>query len=211
MSTNPQDVISTEKVVLHHFASVRLVGWWLTCPPTHPDYTMRLFFFCVTFYCADFLVGFVHMTGDFFHMPQFTEHHATPHYMTTRGYVHHTFRAYLGSVIFLYFFGLAQSNFAVTLLLLAVQGNEIHAWLHIHDREPQWLLSWLQSKGILITREAHARHHAPPYNHQFCTLSGWANPLLNVLSVPLYTAADPFRQWLAASPTYMHAVNYLRT
>lgn len=48
----------------------------------------------VSWYLADLVVGLVHFTGDFLAWPQFIGHHDDPHFMTTKGYVHHTFRSY---------------------------------------------------------------------------------------------------------------------
>lgn len=61
-------------------------------------------------------------------------------------------------------------------LLLAAVGNEVHAWAH-GIRRP-WGVVLLQDMGVLQTPAHHARHHRPPFDRHFCTLTNLVNPVL---------------------------------
>lgn len=55
-------------------------------------------------------------------------------------------------------------------------GNETHAWTH---RRAPWGARLLQEMGILTTPQQHARHHKPPYDRCYCTVTNFLNPLLD--------------------------------
>jgi hypothetical protein len=164
----------------------------------------------MSLYLADLVVGLVHMTGDFFQLPQFIHHHEAPRWMTTKGYVHHTFRSYLLSLIVVGIFRFHHPLW-ITTTLLSIHGNEIHAWLHVKHQEtvPNWI-QWLQKNHLILDSASHLGHHRNQYDRQFCTLTGWANPLLNCLSIPLYSRCASFRESLLQSPTYLSTVQSFR-
>jgi len=135
-----------------------------------------------------------------------------------------------------------QPSFFVTVALLSIHGNEVHAWLHADQAchynlseplsketssidgqllqtqarntserlcpRPPCLLLWLQRHGLVLSSTSHKQHHRHLYDRQFCTLTGWANPLLNCLSIPLYAHTNDFRNMLLSSPRYMAIVEY---
>ena len=37
---------------------------------------------------------------------------------------------------------------------------------------------WLQRRRVLLSPEAHAKHHTAPFNAYYCITAGWFNPLL---------------------------------
>lgn len=62
---------------------------------------------------------------------------------------------------------------------LAAVGNETHAWTH---SRPQGAMARLLVEMCLVTTpQQHARHHRPPYDAYFCTLTPWLNPILERL------------------------------
>lgn len=57
--------------------------------------------------------------------------------------------------------------------------NQVHQWAHLP--EPPRLVAWLQRRGLLLSREAHAQHHAAPYVSTYCITTGWCNGALDRL------------------------------
>jgi hypothetical protein len=74
--------------------------------------------------------------------------------------------------------------FGLTLLAGGALAQYFHGALH-KARSP-WPVRALRAVGLLMTPAAHARHHAT-LRHDFSTVSGWSNPLLNL-------AADVLRR-----------------
>lgn len=184
-------------------------AWWLLTQLYTSATVYALIYFLPAWYCADLIVGCVHLTGDFFQLPQFIGHHTNPIYMASKSYVHHTFRSYTFSAVLLgavqLLWGFRLPDYLLLTWLCTIQGNEVHAWLHTSHDPPTWF-KWLQQHGWLITRETHFHHHRDEYDRNFCTLNGWANSSLNCISIPLYSRGKTFRSFLLASPTYMALV-----
>ncbi|CAO2209920.1 unnamed protein product [Urochloa humidicola] len=56
----------------------------------------------------------------------------------------------------------------------------VHAWAH--ERRPERLpplVAALQDAGVLLSPSNHARHHRPPHNASYCTVSGMWNGVLD--------------------------------
>ncbi|CAN4102739.1 unnamed protein product [Withania somnifera] len=57
--------------------------------------------------------------------------------------------------------------------------QQFHAWAHgTKSKLPSTVLS-LQDAGILVSRSQHAAHHRPPYNNNYCIVSGLWNEYLD--------------------------------
>ncbi|OWM88753.1 hypothetical protein CDL15_Pgr002520 [Punica granatum] len=57
--------------------------------------------------------------------------------------------------------------------------QQFHAWAQgTKSRLPQLVVS-LQDAGILVSRAQHAAHHRPPYNNNYCIVSGVWNTFLD--------------------------------
>ena len=56
-----------------------------------------------------------------------------------------------------------------------------HRWAHMPRRRRGALIRALQSCHLLVSQEHHDAHHRPPYDRNFCILTGWSNPCLNAL------------------------------
>ena len=67
---------------------------------------------------------------------------------------------------------------ATTLSVLAT--NQLHKWAHA-DRVPA-TVAWLQRGGVILSREAHACHHARG-DRAYCVTAGWLNPALDATGV----------------------------
>jgi ubiquitin-conjugating enzyme E2 variant len=59
--------------------------------------------------------------------------------------------------------------------------NQVHQWAH--QPEPPRAVRWLQRRGFILSREAHARHHARPHTRHYCIATGWCNETLDRLDV----------------------------
>ncbi|KAI8552800.1 hypothetical protein RHMOL_Rhmol06G0296100 [Rhododendron molle] len=57
--------------------------------------------------------------------------------------------------------------------------QQFHAWAHgTKSRLPQPVVV-LQDAGVLVSRSQHAAHHRPPYNNNYCIVSGVWNGVLD--------------------------------
>jgi len=69
--------------------------------------------------------------------------------------------------------------FCVSLGACGLPTNQIHQWAHRGDA-PRWV-RWLQQRGLILSREGHALHHAAPYTTHYCITTGWCNPALKAI------------------------------
>ena len=58
--------------------------------------------------------------------------------------------------------------------------NQIHQWAHLP--EPPRAIRAGQRLGLLLDRDAHAEHHAAPYDGSYCITTGWCNRPLERLA-----------------------------
>jgi ubiquitin-conjugating enzyme E2 variant len=73
---------------------------------------------------------------------------------------------------------------AVSLGLIAFSAtslptNQVHQWAHMPA--PPAAIVWLQQRQIILSRDAHARHHQEPYISNYCIATGWCNRHLSAL------------------------------
>lgn len=54
-----------------------------------------------------------------------------------------------------------------------------HLWAHAPAARVPKVVRRLQKFKLLLGKAQHGRHHRPPYNKNFCILTGMCNPLLN--------------------------------
>jgi ubiquitin-conjugating enzyme E2 variant len=123
----------------------------------------------------------------------FREHHRDPGSIARHGFLERTgsnafaaaaFLAVVSAVLPL--LGGAALESAGTGLALAASlwtafTNEIH--LQAHRERPARLARTLQRTRLVLSPEAHARHHAGPHDRAYCIATGWANPALDQLRV----------------------------
>ncbi|XP_054799216.1 fatty acid desaturase 4, chloroplastic-like [Prosopis cineraria] len=57
--------------------------------------------------------------------------------------------------------------------------QQFHAWAHRTKSRLPPLVVALQDVGVLVSRSQHAAHHRPPYNSNYCILSGVWNEFLD--------------------------------
>jgi hypothetical protein len=142
-------------------------------------------------YIADFIAGFVHFLGDIIQDYHFIYHHKDPQYICTKSYVHHTINSYYLAIPIYITIHLFLGNYRLIFLwlqivtLMATQGNEFHHYVHCQQKEIGPIIKFLQRHNLFISSWSHRNHHKPPYNKDFCTVTGWANTMLNKITVPI--------------------------
>ncbi|PWA98096.1 Kua-ubiquitin conjugating enzyme hybrid, localization [Artemisia annua] len=57
--------------------------------------------------------------------------------------------------------------------------QQFHAWAHGTKSKLPPLVVALQDSGVLVSRSQHGAHHRPPYNNNYCIVSGVWNNLLD--------------------------------
>ena len=62
---------------------------------------------------------------------------------------------------------------------LGLWTNQIHQWAHMPS--PPRVIGWLQTCGVLLGHDAHAAHHARPYDRHYCITTGWCNRPLDAI------------------------------
>lgn len=70
----------------------------------------------------------------------------------------------------------AAAVFTATFSGVGLMTNQIHQWAHM--RKAPDPVRWLQQFGLILSHEAHERHHCPPYVANYCIATGWCNRLL---------------------------------
>lgn len=63
--------------------------------------------------------------------------------------------------------------------VIAASANETHAWAHV--RPQCWLPRLLVDTHLTLSPQQHARHHRPPYDRYYCTVTNVMNPLLELI------------------------------
>lgn len=170
----------------------RSKGGWLT----RGSLSSVTMFFLTVIACvvaADFLTGLVHWWEDTYGLPTWPligkaviepniEHHKSPSVMASMGnLVSRNLQPALlaiASCVAFHFFGVASWPVILTSILAAC-GNEIHCWTH--RKHTSRIVRLLQDMALVITPQQHAKHHKPPYNTHFCTITNLVNPVLELL------------------------------
>jgi plasmanylethanolamine desaturase len=130
--------------------------------------------------------GSVHtpMLGAAFIRP-FREHHVDPQAMTRHDFVETNGSSCLACVPLLasclFMESAALRGFALFLALGILATNQCHKWAHMERDALPRPVGFLQESHLILGREAHRRHHTPPFNNGYCTASGWLNRPLDLL------------------------------
>jgi ubiquitin-conjugating enzyme E2 variant len=149
--------------------------------------------------CADFLSGLVHgmfdtwwsaetpVVGKTFVVP-FRLHHAIPKEITWHGFVatngHNCLvTAPVLAICLLVDPGTMLGASAITFLFTLCFGtfltNQFHRWAH-EDRVGPFV-AFLQRTRLILSKEAHDKHHVRPYDKAYCITTGWLNGPLHQL------------------------------
>lgn len=141
---------------------------------------------------ADFLTGFFHWLEDTYGVPTWwligkpvilpnIDHHRRPTAFTMGSFISRNIQPFLGVVFILAMCAIfGYLSWAIVLVAgLAGLGNEVHTWTH--RKQNNNLVSFLQETGLVISKSQHAKHHKPPYDKYFCTLTNIVNPCLELV------------------------------
>lgn len=153
----------------------------------------------LAYIAADFVSGFVHFLADTYCtettpllgpklIAPFREHHRDPLAITRHDFIEAncdncftTLFALIPTHLFVQAaIGGGATLFSLFVLLFSfgiLMTSIAHGWAH--QESPPWHARLLQRAGLVISRERHARHHAPPHLSDYCITSGWLNPLLD--------------------------------
>jgi ubiquitin-conjugating enzyme E2 variant len=145
---------------------------------------------------ADLLSGLVHWALDTFgsvrtplvgpaFIRPFREHHADAQAITRHDFVETNGASCLGALPLL--FGAAAvppgllHGFLVFTALGALAANQCHKWAHSEAEQLPRAVRALQCMGLILRPSRHARHHASPFDRDYCTAAGWLNGPLNAI------------------------------
>ncbi len=144
--------------------------------------------------CADFITGIIHWWEDTYGNPNWPIlgkhvvypnmiHHQHPTQLLEGSYWNRINTSFIGATIvgtLLWLLGMHAWQMVVCLLFCA-QGNEIHAMSHRSDQANGKLILFFQKTGLLQGRKTHRWHHKAPYETNFCVMSEFVNPILNII------------------------------
>lgn len=145
---------------------------------------------------ADFASGMTHWAADTWgsiRMPilgrrflhPFRVHHVNPHdflrrsFLATNGDIAIAGAPLLSAALAIPTASPWQLCFGVFLTAFCTAGlptNQFHQWAHMP--KPPMIVRMLQNTGIILSHQAHAKHHTHPHMDTYCIALGWCNPLL---------------------------------
>lgn len=129
------------------------------------------------FVVADFFVGMYHLfTDKGWNVPEqvksFREHHEGAVVFDLRP-VYAALPLFAAAVWF-------QQPFLAAFVCFAGLSEVLHFAAHRPDRYPSFV-RWLQRAGIVISPQAHAKHHEGGFDRSYCVVSGWTNRLVDAI------------------------------
>lgn len=148
---------------------------------------------------ADFLSGLVHWTADTWGseslpvigrriLHPFRVHHVNPddflrrRFVDTNGDVAVLVIPILAAALALPLdgpWGVTAAVFLGSFSGIGLLTNQVHQWAH--QPQPPAVVRVLQDRRLILGREAHARHHRPPYAANYCIATGWCNRPLTAI------------------------------
>lgn len=114
----------------------------------------------------------------------FQGHHKRPWTITKRQFANNIQALARPATFVLAPFLLAPSNayvdsFIGVFMACVVFSQQFHAWAHSRKTDLPAFVIKLQEMGVLVPRKMHGAHHRPPFNVNYCIVSGLWNPLLD--------------------------------
>jgi ubiquitin-conjugating enzyme E2 variant len=61
--------------------------------------------------------------------------------------------------------------------------QELHKWSHQGREATAWWINTLQDYNIIVSRKGHLAHHKPPFEGNYCIVSGHCNPIADKLGL----------------------------
>lgn len=133
----------------------------------------------------------------------FQGHHQRPWTITKREFANNIHAIARPAGIFLAPFLLFPSHpfgdsFLALFLGLVVMSQQIHSFSHMKKSQlPDYIVS-LQDNGVLLSRKMHGTHHRPPYDVNYCIVSGLWNSFLNETEVFKRAERFIYSKWKVA-------------
>ncbi|KAI4320775.1 hypothetical protein MLD38_034220 [Melastoma candidum] len=104
--------------------------------------------------------------------------------------------------------------FAASFAGFIMMSQQFHSWAHSTKSRLPPIIVALQDAGVLVSRAQHAAHHRPPYNNNYCIVSGaWnrfldENRVFEVLEMAIYfrygvrprSWSEPGSDWTEEGP-----------
>ena len=161
----------------------------------------------ISFFAADLLTGIVHWWEDTYGNPNWKllgesviipnlQHHKMP-----RAFIKGTYWSRintslgLGVILIVLCWVCSILNFyTVFAILLAAHGNEFHRFAHQTIKENGKVITALQRLGILQSRRHHGLHHQSPYVHNYCVVTNYLNPVLELIC--FWTILELMLKWV---------------
>lgn len=75
---------------------------------------------------------------------------------------------------------------------LALCSQQFHAWAHMKKSQIPLVVLALQEAGVLVSRKAHGAHHRPPFEGNYCIVSGIWNKVLDRSGLGVFQKAEHF-------------------
>jgi ubiquitin-conjugating enzyme E2 variant len=155
------------------------------------NYSLQLF---LALSLADFIAGVIHWLEDSYGSPDTPIvgkpikanilHHHDPRDFLRNNWWQNA-RSSLPIVLFfaVVFHLLDCLNFfTISTLIIGWNANEIHKWAHQTKRERPRFATYLQNLGIILSPKHHYKHHRSNHDTDYCVITPWVNPLLNLLN-----------------------------
>ncbi|KAL6553410.1 hypothetical protein OROGR_007252 [Orobanche gracilis] len=148
----------------------------------------------VAYILADLGSGIYHWAIDNYGSPKtpifgsqiegFQGHHQQPWAITRKQLAINLYLTAASVSVFVIPINILSSNPVVLTFVGVFGGCEIfsqqfHAWAHTPRRKLPALVAALQDAGILLAPSQHAAHHRPPYDNNYCIVSGVWNEFLD--------------------------------
>ncbi|CAI7796248.1 unnamed protein product [Closterium sp. NIES-53] len=110
----------------------------------------------------------------------------------------------------------AEQDIFFSVFLASVMFSQLfHAWSHTPRVLLPPFVPILQGAGLLVSRKMHGAHHRPPYNANYCIVSGACNPLLDSIGFfsglekfIFQTTGVPSRSWSETAPEWLEEGGY---
>ncbi|CAI5501499.1 unnamed protein product [Closterium sp. Naga37s-1] len=110
----------------------------------------------------------------------------------------------------------AEQDIFFSVFLASVMFSQLfHAWSHTPRVLLPPFVPILQDAGLLVSRKMHGAHHRPPYNANYCIVSGACNPLLDSIGFfsglekfIFQTTGVPSRSWSETAPEWLEEGGY---
>ncbi|KAJ8437701.1 hypothetical protein Cgig2_030723 [Carnegiea gigantea] len=142
----------------------------------------------------------------------FQGHHKWPWTITRRQFANNL-HALARVITFMTSSYMTQPNSRLSGCIMFSQ--QFHAWAHSTKSKLPKIVVGLQDLGVLVSRSQHADHHRPPYNSNYCIVSGvWnkfldENKIFEILEMMLFfqlglrprSWSEPGLEWTEESST----------